>query len=169
MRSDRYYLEMAMSEAEQASRDGTFPIGAVIVGAEDQVLSSGRNRVYSQDDYTCHAEIDAIRQAGRLLMAKPHFKAAVLYTTAEPCLMCAGAIVMANISRVVWVMDDDYYGAMRHQHSGPRYPEHFTHIAITRTPERDLEARMHELMAEWALRQGHHNSPWLHNHVNKTE
>src|SRR5947209_19194582 len=113
MSKERDYLVNAMQEAEQAYKDGTYPIGAIIVDPTDKIIGRGYNHVYSRGDYTSHAEMEAIRDAGHLLMEKQNFNRCTLYTTMEPCLMCCGAILIARIARVIWVVDDNHYGALR--------------------------------------------------------
>ena len=113
MSTERHFLESAMQEAEHAHKAGTYPIGAVIVDPDNEIIGRGCNHVYWQGDYTSHAEMEAIRDAGCRLMRKPNFNACTLYTTLEPCLMCCGAILLARIARVIWVMDDDLHGALR--------------------------------------------------------
>ncbi len=68
MKDDRYYLEIALEEAEMAFEEGTYPIGAVLVAPDGKILSRGRNRVYPLKDPTHHAEMDVIRQSGHALM-----------------------------------------------------------------------------------------------------
>lgn len=113
MSTDRYYLESAMQEAEHAYEAGTYPIGAIIVDPTGEIIGRGYNHVYCRGDYTSHAEMEAIRDAGRRLMEELNFEACTLYTTMEPCLMCCGAILIARIARVIWLIDDDLYGALR--------------------------------------------------------
>src|SRR6266699_945769 len=102
MKSDRYYLELALEEAEQACQQGTYPIGALVVGPDGSILSRGQNRVYSAGDYTAHAEVETLRHAGGMLMEPSYRGKCTLYTTMEPCLMCTGALLLATIARVVW-------------------------------------------------------------------
>lgn len=96
------YMEMAVNEAREGirNRDGG-PFGAVIV-KDGEVIASGHNRVLSNNDSTCHGEIDAIRKAERLL-GTHDLSGCELYTTGEPCPMCLAAILWANIGKV-------YYG-----------------------------------------------------------
>lgn len=86
MLDDRHYLEIALEEAEIAFSEGTIPIGAVIVGPEGEIISRGRNRVFSSMDPSCHAEIDVIRKAGKNLLNKDYKNKCTMYTTVEPCL-----------------------------------------------------------------------------------
>lgn len=102
-----------MQEAEEASKAGTYPIGAIIVNPQGAIIGRGYNHVYHRGDYTSHAEMEAIRDAGCRLMQKPNYNACTLYTTLEPCLMCCGAILLARIKRVIWAKNDDVYGALR--------------------------------------------------------
>lgn len=92
METDHFYLELAIQEAEKAGQDGTYPIGALVLGPDGRILSRGLNRVYSAGDYTAHAEVDAIRNAGSVLMGPAYRGKCILYTTMEPCLMCTGAL-----------------------------------------------------------------------------
>jgi len=120
MKEDRQYLECAMEEAKKAYEETTYPVGAVIVDPYGKIIGRGRNHVYSKGDFTRHAEMEAIRDAGELLMQKPNLNACTLYTTMEPCLMCSGAILLAGIKRVIWVLDsDDCHGVLRHLTSKP--------------------------------------------------
>lgn len=64
---DRYFLQMALEEAEMALKENTYPVGAVIVDGNNNVIARGRNRVHPQKDITAHAEIDAIRNAGEAM------------------------------------------------------------------------------------------------------
>lgn len=135
METDRIYLELALEEAERASQEGTYPIGALVVSSDGIILSRGHNRVYSVGDYTAHAEVEALRSAGGLLMAPSYRGRCTLYTTLEPCLMCAGALLLANIARVVWAANDPDYGALHAFYDGGLYSALFAPLLLTATPE----------------------------------
>ena len=160
MQSDRFYLELALHEADVARQEGTYPIGAVIVDPDGAIVSKGHNRVYSVGDYTAHAEIDAIRRAGGTLMAPSYFTRCTMYTSLEPCLMCSGALLLANIARVVWAANDPDYGALHNTYSSALYPELFASIAITAAPEPDLALRSQKLMEQWIQDASHHKQRW---------
>ena len=157
MRTHRFYLEAAMEEAEQAYRKKTYPVGAVIVSPDGDIISRGHNHVYSKDkeDFTAHAEIEAIREAGSSLMQKENFEKCTLYTTWEPCLMCCGAILLARIKRVVWVMDDDIHGGLRRLSKNRDlldsyyYEQKLVDIEISTADEPDLLERMQGWMNDW--------------------
>ncbi len=151
METDRFYLELALEEAQLAAQEGTYPIGAVVVSPDGVILSRGRNRVYSAGDYTAHAEVEALRNAGGVLMASSFWGKCTLYTTLEPCLMCAGALLMATIVRVVWAANDENYGVLCHLYQGGLYPTLFASTMMTATPDPDIANRVNELMHKWLL------------------
>jgi len=103
-------MRMALDEAEAAFREGEVPVGAVLV-SRGQVVARGRNRVEATGDPTAHAEAVAIREAAAA--GRDVLRDATLYVTMEPCPMCAGAIVLARIPRVVFGCDDPKAGAVR--------------------------------------------------------
>jgi tRNA(adenine34) deaminase len=161
LQTDRSYLELAMQEAELAAHEGTFPIGAVLVAPGGQILGRGRNRVYSRGDYTAHAEIEVIRQAGGRLMAPAYKRSCTLYTTMEPCFMCTGALLLAYIARVVWIVNDDLWGALRHSYEGPpAIRSLLAGISITEMPEPDLALHMDELMQTWIVQSDRYKARW---------
>jgi len=91
------------------SSEGEVPVGAVLV-QDDKVVGEGWNRNIGASDPTAHAEILALRDAGRRL-GNYRFPGAELYVTLEPCAMCAGAIVHARIARVIFAARDPKTGA----------------------------------------------------------
>lgn len=103
-------MALALKEAEAALAEGEVPVGAVVI-ADGDVIGRAHNRMVATGDPTAHAELLAIREAchnkeGRL-------EKATLYSTLEPCPMCAGAIVLARIERVVYGCDDPKAGAVK--------------------------------------------------------
>ena len=109
--ADRVWIDRALRLARNAARAGEVPIGAVVVRA-GQVLGSGRNRTIAARDPTAHAEIVALRRAGRAA-ANHRIGGATLYVTLEPCLMCLGAMVHARIDRLVYGAPDPKVRAVR--------------------------------------------------------
>ena len=106
---DEYYMRLALREAEGALQHDDVPIGCVIVqGAE--VIASARNERELRGDPTAHAEILAVREASRRLGGW-RLLDTVLYVTLEPCAMCAGAIVLGRVPRVVYAAPDPKAGA----------------------------------------------------------
>jgi tRNA(adenine34) deaminase len=106
---DEYYMRLALREAERALDHDDVPIGAVIVH-EGEVIAAARNERELRRDPTAHAEILALREAaGRLNSWR--LLDTVLYVTLEPCAMCAGAVVLARVPRVVYAAPDPKAGA----------------------------------------------------------
>ena len=101
-------MRMALDEARQAMDAGEIPIGAVIV-CEGRVVSRGHNLTETLCDVTAHAEMQAITSAANLMGGK-YLSGCTLYVTVEPCVMCAGAIGWAQISRIVYGAADEKRG-----------------------------------------------------------
>jgi tRNA(adenine34) deaminase len=106
---DEYFMRLALREAERATEHDDVPIGAVIVH-EGEVLATGRNEREARQDPTAHAEVLALREASEKL-GSWRVLDSVLYVTLEPCAMCAGAIVLARVPRVVFGAWDPKAGA----------------------------------------------------------
>jgi len=102
-------MRLALREAERAVEHDDVPIGAVLVH-EGEVLATGRNERELRQDPTAHAEVLALRQAAEKLGSWRVLES-VLYVTLEPCAMCAGAIVLARVPRVVFGAWDPKAGA----------------------------------------------------------
>jgi tRNA(adenine34) deaminase len=106
---DEYFMRLALREAERALEHDDVPIGAVVVH-EGEVIASGCNERELREDPTAHAELLALREAARAL-GSWRVLDSVLYVTLEPCAMCAGAIVLARVPRVVFGTWDPKAGA----------------------------------------------------------
>ena len=112
--TDEAYLREAMVEACAAEAAGEVPVGAVVVAPDGTILARGNNRVLRDHDPTAHAEMVALRAAGRVLENYRILTAqggCTLYVTLEPCAMCAGAILHARIARLVYAAPDPKAGA----------------------------------------------------------
>lgn len=105
------YMEEALREAQRAAALGEVPVGAIVV-QEGRIVGRGWNRPISENDPTAHAEIMALREAGKSL-GNYRLSDCDLYVTMEPCAMCAGAIVHARIRRLVYGADDPKAGAVK--------------------------------------------------------
>ncbi|MFA7621829.1 MAG: tRNA adenosine(34) deaminase TadA [Aminobacteriaceae bacterium] len=105
--SDEHFMRLALDEASRVAERGDVPIGALVV-SEGRVLSSAGNR--KDDDPTAHAEVLAIRRAAASL-GRWNLNDCTLFVTAEPCPMCAGAIVLARLQRLVFGCFDPRAGA----------------------------------------------------------
>ena len=100
---------LAMAEALAAQAAGEVPVGALVV-YNDEIIGRGQNRVLRDNDPTAHAEIVALREAG-IALSNYRLTNCTLYVTLEPCAMCAGAILHARITRLVYAADDPKAGA----------------------------------------------------------
>jgi len=115
--SDEQYMRRALELAARA--EGEVPVGAVVV-LDGEIVGEGWNRPLSTNDATSHAEIEAIRAAGRAV-GNYRLTGATLYVTLEPCTMCVGAVFLARVARVVYGAADPKTGAAdlfmsRHNH-----------------------------------------------------
>lgn len=108
---DEAMMRLALEEARSAAAAGEVPVGCVIE-FEGRILARGANRTITDCDPTAHAEMVALRAAAAAV--KNHrLLGAILYVTIEPCAMCAGAMVQARISRLVYGAEDPKGGAVR--------------------------------------------------------
>jgi tRNA(adenine34) deaminase len=110
MESDEEYMRAALAEAAAAEAAGEVPIGAVLL-IEGEIKGRGHNLVISTSDPTAHAEMISIRDAARRI-GNYRLLRSTIYTTIEPCAMCAGAIVHSRISRLVFGARDPRAGAV---------------------------------------------------------
>jgi len=104
-------MNLALAEAKKAGREGEVPVGAVLV-ADGQVIAKGHNRPVALSDPTAHAEILALRK-GAAKGGNYRLPRCTLYVTLEPCAMCAGAIMQARVSRLVFGAEDPKAGAVQ--------------------------------------------------------
>jgi tRNA(adenine34) deaminase len=106
---DEYFMRLALREADRALDHDDVPVGAVMV-LDGEVVGVGHNEREIRQDPTAHAEMLAIHEAARAI-GSWRLLGTTLYVTLEPCAMCAGAIVLARIPRVVYAADDPKAGA----------------------------------------------------------
>ena len=102
-------MNEALHEALRGSEEGEVPVGAVVVHGK-RIIGRGHNRTEALNDPTAHAEIIALGAAGEAL-GSWRMPDAVLYVTLEPCMMCAGAVLISRIGRLVFAARDDVNGA----------------------------------------------------------
>ena len=107
---DVEHMQAALRCAEQAAEQGEVPVGAVVV-VNNQVIATGGNQSITDCDPSAHAEVLALRAAGKIV-GNHRLKDATLFVTLEPCVMCAGAIAQARIGRVVFAAYDKKAGAL---------------------------------------------------------
>ncbi|MCY7331492.1 MAG: tRNA adenosine(34) deaminase TadA [Pseudanabaena sp. CAN_BIN31] len=139
------WMDRAIALAKEAGAAGEIPVGAVIVNKLGEAIATGVNRKERDRDPTAHAEIVAIRSASRILQDW-HLTGCTLYVTLEPCPMCAGAIIQARVSRLVYGADDPKAGAIRTVVNLPDSPVSFHKLeAIAGIRERECQ----ELLQAW--------------------
>lgn len=112
---DVRFMELALQEARKAGELGEVPVGAVIVGGDGAILAGSGNRSITHNDPSGHAEMLAMREAGKKLH-NYRLLNTTLYVTIEPCIMCAGAMIHARISRLVFGALDPKAGAVTSQY-----------------------------------------------------
>jgi len=103
-------MGLAIEEAEKGYRLSEVPVGAVVVGADGQILSRAHNKPITSNDPTAHAEILAIRSASTRV-GNYRLPETVVYVTLEPCVMCVGAMLHARVRRLVFGARDPRSGA----------------------------------------------------------
>jgi tRNA(adenine34) deaminase len=110
-RSEEEYMREALELAREAERAGEVPVGAVVV-LDGRVIGRGRNAPIALNDPTAHAEMIALREAAKTL-GNYRMEGTAIYSTLEPCVMCAGALVSARVSRLVFGARDLRFGGVR--------------------------------------------------------
>jgi len=110
MKAPEFWMQHALRLAERAAHNGEVPVGAVLV-LEDAIIGEGWNQSIAARDPTAHAEIIALRQAARRI-DNYRILNSTLYVTLEPCMMCAGAMVHARISNLMFGAADPRTGAV---------------------------------------------------------
>ncbi|HEX8502228.1 MAG TPA: tRNA adenosine(34) deaminase TadA [Pyrinomonadaceae bacterium] len=109
--ADERWMREALRAAREAARAGEVPVGACVVGPDGALLSAAGNRTRTDCDPTAHAEVLALREAARRA-GNYRLTGAVVYSTVEPCAMCAGALVQARVARLVYGARDERAGAV---------------------------------------------------------
>jgi tRNA(adenine34) deaminase len=117
--NDNEAMALALDEARAGAERGEVPVGAVLLGAAGEVLARNGNRILELHDPTAHAEMLVLREAASQL-ANERLVGTRLFVTLEPCAMCAGAISLARVARLVFAATDPKGGAVQH---GPRFFE----------------------------------------------
>src|SRR5919202_6101618 len=110
--ADERWMREALAAAREAARRGEVPVGACVVGADGELLAVAGNRTRADCDPTAHAEVVALREAARRA-GNYRLTGAVVYSTIEPCAMCAGALIQARIKRLIYGAADERAGAVQ--------------------------------------------------------
>ena len=109
-RTDKHFMRLAIAEAEKAAAYGETPVGAVLV-VNSEVVAAGHNMRETWQDPTAHAEVIVLREASARL-GRWRLNDATLYVTLEPCVHCAGALILARVGRLVYGCRDPKAGAL---------------------------------------------------------
>lgn len=115
--NDDEAIALALKEAEAAGERGEVPVGAVLLASDGTLLAADGNRIVERRDPTAHAEALVLR-AGAAKLGNERLTDTTLYVSLEPCAMCAGAISLARVGRLVFAAEDPKGGAILH---GPRF------------------------------------------------
>jgi tRNA(adenine34) deaminase len=117
--TDGEAIALALEEAKSAAKRGEVPVGAVLLAADGALLARDGNRIVERRDPTAHAEMLVLR-AGALALGNERLGGTQLFVSLEPCAMCAGAMSLARVARLVFAAEDEKGGAVLH---GPRFFE----------------------------------------------
>jgi tRNA(adenine34) deaminase len=109
--ADEFWMQKALEAAETARSLDEVPVGACLIAGDGEMLASAGNRTVTDSDPTAHAEILILREAARKI-GNYRLTGATVYTTIEPCAMCAGALVNARVKRLVFGAHDERFGAV---------------------------------------------------------
>ena len=108
--NDEEFMQMAISEAMKAYEEGEVPIGAVLIDEDGILVCAEHNRIEQLDDATAHAEILLLRGATKII-GRRNLTKCTIYSTLEPCPMCAGALMLCRLKRLVYGAVDSKFGA----------------------------------------------------------
>lgn len=125
---DEQYMRLALIQAQHAQSMGEVPVGAVVVH-QNEVIAQAHNQTISLNDPAAHAEILAMRLAGKMLQ-NYRLVDCDLYVTLEPCSMCAGAMIHARISNLIFAADDFKTGAIKSMDQMLNRPHHNHQVAV---------------------------------------
>lgn len=106
--NDKESLHLAMEEAQQACKRGDFPVGTVLLKQGSFLIGHESNSIYSSKGYIHHAEMKLLIRSQQYLWNNT--VPTTLYSTLEPCIMCMGAAVINHVTRIVWLIDDNWAG-----------------------------------------------------------
>ena len=110
MNCDKNFMKLALAEARKAYQEKEVPIGAVLINEDGILICGEHNRIEQLKDATAHAEILTLRAASKILNRR-RLSECTLYSTVEPCAMCAGALILCRVKRLVYGATDSKFGA----------------------------------------------------------
>ena len=110
MNSDKQFMKIALAEARKAYQEEEIPIGAVLIAESGILICQNHNRIEQLNNATAHAELLTLQAASKILNRR-RLSDCTLYSTVEPCAMCAGALVLCRVKRLVYGITDSKFGA----------------------------------------------------------
>lgn len=110
MNTTQYFIERCLALGKQAAANGNSAVGALVV-KDGSIISQAEEAVKTKNDITCHAEMEAIRQAVKILVTND-LSGCILYSTHEPCIMCAYAIRFYKIKELFYLQQSKYLGGV---------------------------------------------------------
>lgn len=147
-------LELAILEAEKALKRGNVPIGCVITDLAGNVISEGQNETKTEFDTTAHAEIVALRKAGKKVLDKYNPEKNIIFTTLEPCFGCGFFLIRSNIKTIVWALSDDYFGSIDTYLEEPKMKDYYEGLHLISEPIEELRKKSSDLMVEYYKNKG---------------
>ena len=142
--TDEEYMQKALALAQKAAGLGEIPVGAIVVDKDGEIIAEAFNERETLQSPTAHAEVLAIERAAKVLQNR-RLSECTLYVTLEPCPMCAGAVINAQIKRLVYGAFDDKNGACASV--ATLFDEKFTHIPRVRS--RVLEEKCGKILSDF--------------------
>jgi tRNA(adenine34) deaminase len=145
------FIWEALHEAERAGLEGELPIGTVLV-IDDQIVSRGRAQHRRKQSQLMHAEMNALLAGGQALWERG--RSAVLFTTMEPCPMCLGAVVMANVPHIIFALHDEVVHTREIVATNPYVRRHIQSYygGVLENETRDLVARFRPDWLRYVMR-----------------
>ena len=110
MNNDKDFMKIALAEARKAYQENEVPIGAVLIAESGILICQNHNRIEQLNNATAHAELLTLQAASKILNRR-RLSDCTLYSTVEPCAMCAGALVLCRVKRLVYGITDSKFGA----------------------------------------------------------
>lgn len=150
----QYWMNQALELAQKAGEAGEVPVGAIIIDQNNQLIAQAQNRKERDFDPTAHAEILALRKAGKILK-NWHLNTCTLYVTLEPCPMCTGAILQARLGLLVYGADDPKTGTIRTVANLPDSACSFHRLAVLGGI---LESSCRQQLQAWFAQKRHSQS-----------
>ncbi len=148
MRCHGEYLAETVRLSGVALAEGRYPVAALIVDEAGRVMGCGFNTTEERGDPTCHAEVEAIRSAAGKMAQAPHGRY-VLYSSWEPCLLCAGAMLVGGIEQVVWVANASSGGMRMFLNEEGILTDGRRSLRALAQPDQALALKMHRFHRIW--------------------